>query len=181
MTAKSISQLLKWSHDDYAEAAADILAYIGDISQEEIFGRNVLCATYIRPPYSSIKNEDGTIKKNDDGTDMRTYHTVAAMEEDIPQGKVLLILKCGPEAFTGDESFRRAMFADREPPKAGQWLFASPQSGTMMMIRGSGSKRVNFKDRTGREHPKYDWDGWPCRILTDEQFFGRMSAPNVIV
>lgn len=162
---QSVSQLHNWHHDSYAEAEADIHQSIGDISKEEIFGRQVLCAVYVRPGK----------------TNAGVHVTTSAQQEDVWQGKVMLILKMGPDAFQGEESYHKAMFGDAPAPKVGDWVFARPNDGVAMSICGEGAERPKGKDFRGDPLDKYDWNGWPCRILPDEQIFGRMSLPHHIV
>lgn len=176
MTAQNISQLHSWKHDDYAEAARDIWMALGDISKEEIFGRQVLCAVYVRPNEKTTKRADGTVFK--------VHFTTKAQEEDIWQGKVMLVLKLGPGAFKGEVDYLTDMFGTSDPeklPKVGDWLFAQPSAGVPMSVMGAGAARPKGVDHRGDPTDKFEWDGWPCRILSDDLFFGRMSAPHVIV
>jgi len=197
MSNKTVSQLHKQGHADYTEAVRDIHQAIGDISKEQIFGRQVLCAVYVRPS-GTTKMEDGKPVLKPDGTPVVTYVPASAQDEDVWQGKALLVLKLGPNAFQGDESYLRATFPpvlgeDGKPvlddkgaeiidvPKVGDWLFARPNDGVPMSIMGDGAKRPQGEDYKGNPVDKFEWDGWPCRILQDESFFGKMSTPNKIV
>lgn len=170
MSAKSVSQLHKHGHADYAQAVKDIHQALGDITKEDIWGRQVLCAVYVRP------NE----------TQSGVCVPTSAQEEDIWQGKALLVLKIGPSAFSGQDSYLKATFPageDGNPivPQVGDWLFAKPNDGVPMSIMGEGASRPQGKDYRGNEVDKFEWDGWPCRILQDDSFFGKMSAPHKIV
>ena len=149
---------------------------LGDISQEEVFGRQVLCAVYVRPNHQQVKRPDGTVG--------RMCITTKAQEEDIWQGKVMLVLKMAPGAFKGEADYLSDMFGTSDPaklPKVGDWLFAQPSSGVAMSIEGEGAARPQDVDYRGEPTDKFEWDGWRCRILSDDLFFGRMSAPHVIV
>lgn len=170
MSAKSVSQLHKHGHADYAQAVKDILQALGNIDGEDIWGRQVLCAVYVRP------NE----------TQAGVCVPTSAQEEDIWQGKALLVLKIGPNAFQGADSYLEATFpkdkdGNIKVPKVGDWLFARPNDGVAMSIMGEGASRPQGKDFRGGPVDKFEWDGWPCRILQDDSFFGKMSAPHKIV
>lgn len=186
MSSKTVSQLHKKGHADYAEAVRDIHAQIGDISKEQVFGRQVLCAVYVRPQ----------VTEPSPGKFVWTPATT--QDEDVWQGKALLVLKLGPNAFKGDDSYLRATFppvlgGDGNPvvddkgaeiidvPKVGDWLFARPNDGIPMSVMGEGATRPQGEDFRGGPVDKFEWDGWPCRILQDESFFGKMSTPNKIV
>lgn len=169
MSAKTVSQLHTQGHADYAQAVKDIHQAVGDISKEQIWGRQVLCAVYVRP--NTITRDGKT-----------TWIPTGAQEEDIWQGKALLVLKMGPSAFQGDESYLKATFPDLDAlPQVGDWLFARPNDGVSMSIMGDAASRPQGADFKGNPVDKFEWDGWPCRILQDDSFFGKMSAPHKIV
>lgn len=164
--ASDYSRLHKWHHDDYEVAKRDIAAQIGDIDECEIFGRQVLVAVYIRPAY----NPNNGI----------TY-TEVQQKEDIAQGKAVLVLKLGPDAFSGDESYLKSMFGENGPPKPGDWLFVRSAVGEPMQICGEGADRAMYRDKLNREHEAYPFEGWPCRVISDESFIGRVAKPHQVV
>lgn len=168
MTAKTVSQLHKQGHSDYDEAKRDIHTALGDISKEEIWGRQVLCAVYVRPNVTTVAGG-------------QVWMPQSAQEEDIWQGKALLVLKMGPGAFQGDRAYLDNTFPGGKAPQVGDWLFARPSDGIQMSVMGEGAKRPQGLDALKRAIDKFEWDGWPCRILQDESFFGKMSTPNKIV
>lgn len=170
MSAKTVSQLHKQGHADYDIAKKEIHQALGNISSEQVWGRQVLCAVYVRPNCTTLPN--GTM----------IWVPTSSQEEDIWQGKALLVLALGPSAFKGDESYIKATFPDMANlPKVGDWLYARPNDGIAMSVMGDGASRPQGTDHLGRPVDKFDWDGWPCRILQDESFFGKMTAPHKIV
>lgn len=66
-----------------------IIDTVGDIDSIKVMQNDVLVATYIRPE----KTSGGIIRPE------------SALEEDIYQGKVGLVLKLGPAAFNDEERF----------------------------------------------------------------------------
>lgn len=162
------------SYSNYDIAKAHIAQAIGDITDMELFGRQVLVAVFCKPNMREVKRADGSIAQ---------IHTpVKAIMEDWWQGKACLILKCGPEAFAGDDSYVKAMFGDADPPKPGDWVFAHSNAGTQMMLADDGTaSRPQALDFGGEPMDLFEWDGWPCRIVGDDQFYGRVSNPQSIV
>lgn len=158
------TQLHKLHHDDYGEAVGHIHTMLGSIKDIEVFGRQVLVAVYVRP-----------VKMNG------VYQTKRAQMEDVWQGKAVLVLKLGPDAFQGDDSYVAATFGAGGAPQTGDWLFASQQSGFPVSLSGDGAERVRASDFRGDPVDIYDWDGWPCRIVPDTDFIGRITKPHSIV
>ena len=166
MSEVTYSRLHKWHHDDYGIAKQDILRQVGDISECEVFGRQVLCAVYIRPAFNPNN---------------KLTYTEKQQAEDIAQGKAVLVLKLGPSAFDGDEDYLRSMFKDGIAPKPGDWLFARAAAGEPMQISGEGAERVEYEDRRDERQKSYPFDGWPCRVISDESFIGRVDKPHQVV
>ena len=160
----TISNLHRWHHDDYDEAKQQIHQSLGSIADIEVFGRQVLVAVYIRP------NKSGMI-----------YQTVKAQAEDIYQGKAALILKCGPGAFKGEQSYLNTMFGHMPPPEPGDWVFVRPSDGFAISLCGDNAKRPRGKTFHDEEVDLFEWDGWPCRILSDDSLIGRMNKPHTLV
>lgn len=158
--------------DDYTMAKLHITQMLGDISDLDIFGRNVLVGVYVRMNTMPIVMPDGSKRE--------LYLSVKEVTEDAYQGKVVLVLKCGPDAFRGEDSYIKAMF-DGVPPKPGDWLFANANSGIQVNICGEGMSRPQGVDRRGEPFDLYEWDGWWCRIISDEQFLGRLERPHSVV
>jgi hypothetical protein len=160
------SRLHNWHHDDYAIAKADIWAQVGDISESMIFGRQVLCAIYIRPARNPKTGIEYTDKQQ---------------AEDIAQGKAMMVLQLGPSAFDGSPDELLAMFGPAGPPKVGDWLWARSNVGEPLQMAGEGAGRITYKDRRDETQNSYPFDGWPCRVLSDESFIGRVAKPHQVV
>jgi hypothetical protein len=165
MSTANVTALHGWHHDDYDEAIQQIKTHLGDISDLEVFGRQVVVAVYVRPS----KNAAGI------------YQTAKAQQEDFWQGKAVLVLKCGPDAFSGSEEYARAMFGDKPPPQPDDWVFLRASDGMPINLCGDDAKRVQGKTFGGEMVDIFPWDGWPCRIVSDESIIGRINKPHSLV
>lgn len=165
-SASTVTQLHKWHHDDYDEAKRHIHAQLGDMSEVEMFGRQVLVAIYIRPLWDTKTGLQMSDQKQ---------------QEDIYQGKVVLIVGAGPDAFRGDESYHRAMWGDAAPPAPGDWVFLRSQDGTATSLKGDNAERVKWEARNGEKYNLYSFDGWPCRYVVDDSVIGRVRKPHTVV
>lgn len=98
-----------------------ILNKVGDTSEIEMFGNDVLVAIYKRPS----KTKSGIIL------------TDSTLNEDVHQGKVGLVLKMGPAAYLDEDGNK---FRDI---KEGDWVIFRPSDGwrvTLNTLRGNYSK-----------------------------------------
>jgi hypothetical protein len=160
------SRLHNWHHDDYEIAKEHIWRQLGDISESLVFGRQVLCAIYIRPAFNPGN---------------KLTYTDHQQAEDIAQGKSMLVLQLGPDAFQGDDDYVASMFGKWGPPKVGDWLWARAGTGEQLQMQGEGAERVTYQDRHGDDQKSYPFDGWPCRVLQDDSFIGRVAKPHQVV
>lgn len=143
--------LHNWKHDTAAEAAQEIMAAVGDLSNVEIFGSQVLIAPYIRP----TKTKSGL------------HVPASAANEDTWQGKVGLILKIGPTAFDPDAT---KQYGGRAPV-VGEWIFHDVKQCFQMHVKGAGAKRGATRDH----------DGWPARLVYAADIYGRLTDLTPIV
>ena len=162
----SYARLHSWHHDDYEIAKEHIRRQMGDFSESQVFGRQVLAAIYIRPSRNPATGIEYTEKQQ---------------AEDIAQGKSMLVMQLGPDAFKGDDEYLMAMFGEWGPPKVGDWLWARSGTGEPVHICGEGAERVVHADRRGEQQNSYPFDGWPCRVLEDSSFIGRVAKPHQVV
>lgn len=163
--ASTVSNLHNWHHDDYDEAIGQIRKSLGSIDDIEVFGRQVLVAVYVRPN----KNKAGI------------YQTTAQQSEDIWQGKTVLVLKAGPDAFQGDASYARAMFGAMPAPVQHDWVFLRASDGVPVNLCGDGAERPQGSTFGGDMVDIWPWDGWPCRIISDDAIIGRINKPHTLV
>lgn len=94
---------------------------VGDISEIEVFGNDVLVAIYKRP----TKTKSGIILTDN------------TLNEDVHQGKVGLVLKLGPTAYLDEDGNK---FRDI---KEGDWVVFRPSDGwrvTLNTLQGTYSK-----------------------------------------
>lgn len=166
MTGMSYTQLHKHHHADYTVAQEHIRRQIGNLDLE-LFGRDVLVAQYVRP----LENPK---------TGWTT--TGAKQREDAIQGKIVMVVALGPSAFDGDDAYKAATFGPGGPPKVGDWLMTRATDGHPTNICGEDAEVVKYEDRHGERHNAYDWEsGWPCRVINDENFMGRVLNPHSVV
>lgn len=161
-------------YSDYDVAKAHIAQAIGNIDDMDLFGRQVLVAVFCRPNTMKIKKFDGT--------ETTIYLPVKEIREDWWQHKACLVLKTGPEAFLGDESYHDAVFGKGiEAPKVGDWLMMNPSAGTQMSLEGDGASRPQGVDHRDQPFDLFEWNGWPCRIVGDDNFLARITKPHSVV
>ena len=121
-----------------------LLDSAGPLTDYEVFHNLVLVATYVPP------EKIGSIIMPD-----------KSMMEARFQGKMGLVLKCGPLAFKDDAA---AQFGGItvEP---GDWVLYRPSDGIELFI----------KDHMGLAN-----DGLACRLLEDSLIKGRVTDPSLI-
>lgn len=162
----NVATLHAWHHEDYDEARRDIMRQIGDVSGLHLTGKHLMLAVYIRPLYNPRTGWTNSEKMQ---------------QEDIYQGKVALIVKAGPSAFDGDDSYLRATFGTLPPPKEGDWVFLRASDGTPTSFKGDGAEQVKYTDRFGAVQNQYSFDGWPCRFVADDALIGLIRDPHTVV
>lgn len=165
MTA-DMSRLHGWGHEDYEVAKEHIWRQLGSMDSLEVFGRQVLVGVYVRPVVNA-----------------RTGITVTENEQkkDWYEGKVVLVLRCGPSAFSGDDGYIASMYGDKGVPGVNDWLFQNANTGIQFSFCGDGAERVMYEDRRGEPQQLYPSDGWQVRIVLDDGFLGRIPRPTSVV
>jgi hypothetical protein len=165
-------------YDDYDTAKQHIYEALGEAVDTEMFDANVLCAVFCRPNI----------------TPNGIYLPVKEIREDWYQHKVVLILNLGPDAFRGDPGYLDSRFGLRDAdgeiivgtgkersPRPGEWLFASASAGIQTSLAGDDGRRPQGIDHRGEPMDIFEWDGWPCRIIPHDAFYGRISKPHQVV
>lgn len=160
------SHLHGWGHEDYEVAKQHIHRQLGSMDHLEVFGRQVLVAVYVRPAENPRTKLTATQK---------------SQEADWYEGKVVLVLRAGPSAFTGDDGYMQSMYGDQAAPGPGDWLFQNANTGIQFSFCGDGAERVQYEDRHGDKHAMYPGDGWQVRIVLDDGFLGRIPRPTSVV
>lgn len=123
---------------------------VGDLSKIEIFGQNVLIATYIRPKEIALGESGATLELPD--------QTIA---EDRYQAKVGMLLKLGPRAFVDEPP--NVLFYDIERSQPG-----APKPGDWVVFRPSDS---SFSFQVGGHH---------CRLIPDVFVKMRLGTPDEV-
>ncbi len=143
-------------HDARPEVdpAHDMDMTIGDISELEIAGSQVLVGVYLRGERTAGGIIDPT-----------------QIAEDKIQGKCVRVLKLGNTAFTGDNPGWNG-----NPPKVGDWVFHRAQDAAEISVKGRGSVTSailkNYPQMRG---------AWPCRLVYAADIYGRVADPNMVV
>lgn len=150
---------------DYEVAKSHIMQALGDLSGFEIFGDNVLCAVFCRP-----KVTPGGIVLPD-----------REVKEDWWQQKAVLIVKMGPSAFDGDDSYLKARFGTFDAPTIGDWMMANANAGIQCSIMGEGGTRPEGVVFGDQKFDLYSGDGWPCRLIKCDDFYMRIAEPHGVV
>lgn len=122
-----------------------LLDMAGPLTDYEIFHNLVLVATYVEPEVTA----GGVIIPQ------------KTIDENRFQGKIGLVLKCGPMAFVDDGAVKFGKI----DVKYGDWVMYRPSDGIELFI----------KDRTGTSN-----DGISCRLIEDALIKGRVSDPALI-
>lgn len=126
-------QRMDHSEEDPANV---ILKAVGDITQLELTGVQVLVGTYIRP------------KKTKGGV----WLTDKLRDEDLYQGKTGLVLKVGPGAFVDGDKADTKFNGFKVIP--GDWIFYGVQDGLSLNINGHHCRIVEDVHVRGRlPHP----------------------------
>lgn len=114
-----------------------LLKAVGDVSGVDIFHNQVLCAVYIAPE----KTAGGIIRPQTN------------VDEDKYQGKVGLILKLGPRAFTSDATWQWP-----EDMGVGDWVFYRVSDTVGVTVNGQLCRVIDDVDVKGRlQHPDGVW------------------------
>jgi co-chaperonin GroES (HSP10) len=123
---------MKMTHEE--DPKKELMSKVGDLSGMSLFGPTVLMATYLRP----AKTKSGIIL------------TEKYRDEDIYQGKIGLVLKLGPKAFSDEPWFG-------EKVEVGDWVWFRASNGTAL--------KVNEVD---------------CRYMDDIHVQGKVAQPDMI-
>lgn len=102
-----------------------IIEKLGDISDIQIFGRNILVATYVPPE----KTKSGIIV------------TSTQRKESEYQGKVGLVIAVGPDAFENDPEYKTNLTA-----KIGDWVTYRHSDGVARSINGIHCRNISWVD-----------------------------------
>jgi hypothetical protein len=163
------SILHKYHHADYEVAKDHMRRQLGSLDLL-LFGRQVLVGIYIPPLFGGTSSLQISDKMQ---------------AENVYQGKIVLVLKTGPAAFGAldDESYRAALYGDEAGvPKIGDWLMVNAVAGEPTNFCGPGAETIFAENRRGDPEKVYHWEaGWPCRIIMDDSFIGRVTNPHNVV
>ena len=135
-----------------ADPVSHLMAKAGSMTNYTVAHNLVLVATYVRPP---------RIMKRADGTEYEFQYTDKTLMEDRFQGKVGLVLKCGPMAFKDDGATKFGDF--------------SVEPGDWVLYRNSDAWEFFIKDMTGDKN-----DGLPVRLIEDIFIKARVSDPALV-
>lgn len=132
MPSIGVSKSLHSMDHSKADPADVIREAVGDLSQLELTGVQVLVGTYIRP-----KATKGGIILTD-----------KARDEDLYQGKTGLVLKVAPGAFVDGDNADTKFHEFKAAP--GDWIFYGVQDGLSLNINGHHCRIVEDVHVRGR-------------------------------
>ena len=121
-----------------ADPRKTIAGILGDLSGIEVIGDMVLVGSYIRPEKTAGGIIRPTINK----------------QEDVWQGKVGLVLKCGPDAF--------------KEPDTGRLYEQRAEVGDWCVFKVGDGWSLNIRD-------------YPCRLVRDVNIKMKVTDPNIIL
>ena len=116
------------------DPAKELMEKVGDLSSISIFGPKVLVAIYLRPNVTA-----GGI-----------FLTDKAIDEDLYQGKIGLVIKTGPTAFQDSGWFQQGV-------NVGDWVWFRASNGIAMKFNGVD-----------------------CRFMEDVRIEGKVTEPDKI-
>lgn len=161
MSLATVSALNSVFEFDAEKSKIEITEALGDISGFEVWGDQVLVGVYCRP----VETKGRFLVGNE------------TQIEDVWQGKVAMVLKIGPDAFTENAS----TFNGRKP-EVGDWVYHNVNEHTMQLqLIGKGAKRGKIKSPNGEEENARAWDGWPVRLVSGRNIYGRVVAPQIVL
>jgi hypothetical protein len=116
----------------------EMMRKVGDLSGVEVMYNMVLVATFIRPS----KTKGGIIRPDQN------------VEEDVWQGKVGLVMKCGPDAFRDDHDFT----FNGQKARLGEWVVFKVGDAWQLLV-----------------------GDWPCRLVRDSAIKMKLANPNSVL
>ncbi len=94
------------------------------------------------------------------------------------QGKVLRVLKLGPQAFNPAVFPSLVDEWGNDLPKVGDWVFCRCNDGVQISYKGAGSRKTTMFDNI----EKMPGDGgWPCRIVAFSDIISKVDGPTRVV
>lgn len=117
---------------------AEMIKKVGNLKEIEVMYNMVLVATYIRPS----KTKGGIIRPDQN------------VEEDVWQGKVGLVLKCGPDAFKDDAD----MTFNGQKAEVGEWVVFKVGDAWQLLV-----------------------GDWPCRLVRDSGIRMKLASPLAVL
>jgi len=132
----AIDEISKITNFDRKVAA--IKDKVGDLSGITVMFNMVLLAAWVRPSMT----KGGIIRPGEN------------VEEDIWQGKVGLVLKCGPDSFKDDSE----VFFNGQDAIPGDWV----------VFKTGDAWQLTVND-------------WPCRLVRDSAIRMKLIDPSVVV
>ncbi len=141
---------------------------VGDLNDFEVVGQNILVGAWVRPVSEFIPGSSLLRATDQVGRDS---------SEDAVQGKVVRVLKVGPQAFPAEYA---AEWGSNGPPVPGDWLLVEPQFGVQLSVKCSGSQPTDlFKGADSKRIAGHG--GWPCRLVFGKDILGRVRLPHFVV
>lgn len=167
------------------DARSEILGCIGDFSEIELFGNQLLLAPYVQ---SGIMWQDklGFPREErlaceqlydlyESGKGLRLSQFSI---ESIYQGKCALIVKVGEDV--NKPVYDEALGKDIPPHvefHVGDWVFTLQENTRSISLAGTGASQSKVLKALGVDYQL----GWPCKIAYSSDIYGRVVDPDQVV
>lgn len=152
-------------------ARTEILSCVGDLSDMELFGTQLIVAPYV---HSGLMWSDKLGFPREERLSLpRLYelydssvgfvireHSV----ESIYTGKVLLVVKIGSEA-------------DKLGLRIGDWVVTLQENTRQVSITSLSAEKSRVLEFVGVKYAA----GWPCKFLYESDVYARISDPDMVV
>lgn len=152
-------------------AREEILQSIGDISDIELFGNQLIVAPYV---HSGIMWSDRLGFPKEERLSLEALYDLydsprgfiyqTAAKESIFVGMVNLVIAVSPDAT--EHNLKR-----------GEWIFTLQENTRSISITSSTAKKSKVLSKVGVDYA----EGWPCKLLFETDVYGRIPYPDMVV
>jgi hypothetical protein len=170
------------------DARREILNAVGDLSNIELFGTNLIVAPYVhsgllRSPAEApeVLSLDALYERYEAKTGLLTAKLSI---ESIYQGKVYLVLAVGADLQIPPDRYddeNEAQYAarrerwERRRLKPGDWIATLQENTRAVSISAPGAKQSKMLEYLG-----ITYVGYPCKFLYDADVYMRINDPDMV-
>ncbi len=152
------------------DARKEIMNSLGDLSDIELFGNQLLVAPYIQSglmwseklgfPVEERLSLESLFDLYESG---KGFMNPTPAKESFFQGKVMLVVKVGDKPV-------------REDIRVGNWVFGLQESTRMVSLSPPNAKKSRVLKEIGVEYAA----GFPCKFIYDTDIYGRIPHPDMV-